>query len=362
MIGRVNMHASKPPRGGNNKIRSFGLMAITLGSALYTASLSADTYLLPAEGNTVIGAVGLIEAIHEDTLPDLAYVYDQGFQEMKLANPRVDTWIPREGTEVVVPSFYVLPDTPREGIVINVPEMRLYYFPKPKEGEAAVVVTYPISIGRQDWTTPLGLAKVTGKVKDPTWNPPESIRQEHAAQGDILPKVVLPGPDNPLGAYALYLNRKGYLIHGTDKPYGIGMRVTHGCIRLYPKDIEQLFAEVEVGTPVNIVNQPFKAGWLNGVLYLETHPYLEEHGEAFADSFTQVVGQVTLATQDNQVEVDWDRVQKVVSERTGIPSAISKSSPRNFSNTPADPDLLLVDEVLAEPAEPRQWVESLPGS
>ena len=160
MIGRVNMHASKPRNSGNRKTRSFGLMAITLGSALYTASLSADTYLLPAGGNTVIGAVGLIEAIHEDTLPDLAYVYDQGFQEMKLANPRVDTWIPREGTEVVVPSFYVLPDTPREGIVINVPEMRLYYFPKPKEGEAAVVVTYPISIGRQDWTTPLGLAKV----------------------------------------------------------------------------------------------------------------------------------------------------------------------------------------------------------
>lgn len=334
------------------RIQLLGLGALAVICALYLSPSNADTYFLPSNGDNVIGALGLVEAAHEDTISDLAYVYDQGYQEMRLANPSVDPWLPKEGTEVVIPSFYILPEAPREGIVINIPEMRLYYFPKPKAGEFPMVVTYPISIGRQDWTTPLGLSKVVSKKKDPTWRPPASIRQEHAAEGDILPEVVLPGPDNPLGQYALYLSRNGYLIHGTDKPYGIGMRVTHGCIRLYPKDIEQLFARASVGTPVHMVNQPFKIGRLNGVLYLEVHPYLEEHANAFADSFTQVNGQITKMTQRAPVEVDWDQIQKVVAERTGIPTAIS--------TPPAAPDLLVTEEVLVNPAEPERLLKSIP--
>ncbi len=344
MLGRI-----PKIRIGRDRIRSLGLGVFVVVFALYTPLSNADTYLLPADGDNVIGALGLVEAAHEDTISDLAYVYDQGYQEMRLANPSVDPWLPKEGTEVVVPSLFILPDAPREGIVINVPEMRLYYFPKPNAG---VVVTYPISIGRQDWTTPLGLSKVVSKKKDPTWRPPASIRKEHAAEGDILPKVVLPGADNPLGEYALYLSRNGYLIHGTDKPYGIGMRVTHGCIRLYPKDIEWLFAEVRLGTPVHIVNQPFKIGWLNGVLYLEVHPYLEEHANAFADDFTDVNGQITKVTQNASVEVDWDLVQKAVAERTGIPTAISTRL--------AAPGLLVTEEVLVDPVEPERLIEAIP--
>jgi lipoprotein-anchoring transpeptidase ErfK/SrfK len=174
----------------------------------------------------------------------------------------------REGTRVILPTQHILPDTPREGLVLNLPEMRLYYYPKPSTGKPRTVVTFPVSIGRMDWATPLGLTRVTAKVINPVWYPPASIRAEHEQEGQALPPEVAAGPDNPLGQYALQLGRPGYLIHGTDRPYGIGMRATHGCIRLYPEDIQRLFEEVPVGTPVRIVNQPYKAGWYRGVLYL----------------------------------------------------------------------------------------------
>jgi L,D-transpeptidase ErfK/SrfK len=194
-----------------------------------------------------------------------------------------------------------------------------------------VVVTYPVSIGRQDWKTPHGLARVVAKTANPTWYPPESIRAEHAAYGDPLPKAVPPGPNNPLGKYALRLSLPGYLIHGTDKPRGIGMRVTHGCMRLYPADIEHLYFQVAVGTPVRIVNQPFKIGRLNGALYLETHPPLDEDAEAFRDGFTHTVGLIINSSRETQHEVDWDLLQKVVSERKGIPVLISKSASTSIS-------------------------------
>ena len=176
MLGRIpKIHIDR------DRIRFLGLGALIAICALFLSSANADTYLLTSNGDNVIGGLGLVEAAHEDTISDLAYVYDQGYQEMRLANPSVDPWLPKEGTEVVVPSLFILPDAPREGIVINIPEMRLYYFPKTKASETQAVVTYHISIGRQDWTTPLGLSKVVNKKKDPTWRPPESIRREHAA-------------------------------------------------------------------------------------------------------------------------------------------------------------------------------------
>ena len=282
----------------------------------------ADTYSLPPGGG-VVGAITVASSEYEDTIPDIAYVYDQGFTEMRLANPNVDAWIPGRDTEIIIPSQYVLPEAPREGIVINVPEMRLYYYPRAKPSEPAVVITHPLSVGRQDLRTPIGLNKVVAKVVDPPWYPPETIREEHAADGDILPKMVPPGPDNPLGRYALRLAHGSYLIHWTNKPYGIGMRVTHGCLRLYPKDIESLYSMVPVGTPVHIVNQPFKLGWLNGVLYLEVHPYLDEEEGSVPDDFTNLSGRITTLAQAAGLAVDWDQVQKIVSEKTGIPTAIT---------------------------------------
>jgi L,D-transpeptidase ErfK/SrfK len=298
----------------------------TLAALFWAIPARPDTMFLPANGDTVVGSLGVTTSEYEDTLLDIGLAYDQGYGEMRLANPKVDPWIPGADTEVVIPSQYILPQAPPEGLVINVPEMRLYYYPKAKPGEPRVVITHPVSVGRQDWKTPQGMTRIVAKTLNPAWYPPASIRKEHAADGDPLPKMVPPGPDNPLGRYALRLGHDGYLIHGTNKPFGIGMRVTHGCLRLYPKDIEQLFGEVSVGTPVRIVNQPFKIGWLGGGLYLETHPPLDEDVAAFHDGFTQVVGLVTEATRDALHAVDWDGLQEAVSDRKGIPVLITRAA------------------------------------
>jgi L,D-transpeptidase ErfK/SrfK len=237
-----------------------------------------------AEGDEVFGSVDVIEARHEDTFVALARTYNIGYEELRQANPGVDEWLPGEGAKITIPKLYVLPRAPQRGIVVNVAELRMYYFPANPgplpEGVAPgsrKVITHPISVGRLDWSTPLGATTVTGKVANPSWYPPQSIRDEHAARNDILPRVVPAGPDNPLGNHALRLGLASYLIHGTNKPSGVGMRVTHGCIRMFPEDIEALFKTVPVGTTVTIVNQPVKIGWTaDGRLYLESHPALKE--------------------------------------------------------------------------------------
>ena len=236
----------------------------------------AETYVLPPPDVDLIGEVRLVYAAHEDTLLDIARRYSLGYEEIVQANPGVDRWLPGQGTPVVLPTRHILPDAPREGIVLNLPEMRLYYYPNAQPGEKPVVMTHAVSIGRMDWKTPLGTTRIVAKQEDPSWYPPASIKAEHAARGDFLPDVIPGGPDNPLGRFAMRLGIPGYLIHGTNRPYGIGMRVTHGCIRMYPEDIEGLFPIVPINTPVYIVNQPVKAGWLAGTLFLEAHSPLEE--------------------------------------------------------------------------------------
>lgn len=285
-----------------------------------TQGVSAAT--LDIEGD-VAGELVLAASVSSDTLSDLARAYDQGYTEMRRANPGIDPWLPGEDTEIVVPSRYVLPDMKRRGIVINVPEMRLYYFPKVGSKDTKrQVVTHPISIGRQQWNTPHGATKIVAKVKDPNWYPPESIREEHAAEGDILPKIVPAGPDNPLGAYSLRLGLPGYLIHGTNKPYGIGMRVTHGCIRMYPKDVESIFDQVRVGTDVFIVNQPFKVGISRGGIYLEVHPHLDEDNEIFRDEFTHVVNLILEKTGQAPAKLSWQTLTTTLQEKTGLPVLI----------------------------------------
>jgi L,D-transpeptidase ErfK/SrfK len=201
------------------------------------------------------------------------------------------------------------------------------------------VVTHPISIGRMDWSTPLGTTTITGKVANPSWYPPQSIRDEHAARNDILPRVVPPGPDNPLGRHAMRLGLPGYLIHGTNKPSGVGMRVTHGCVRMFPEDIEALYKTVPTGTAVNIVNQPVKIGWTaDGTLYLEAHPALMESdidGESLAavdaaaieaiqeSPLTSLMRAYVAATEERRVELDWDAAERVAQLGHGIPEAVS---------------------------------------
>jgi L,D-transpeptidase ErfK/SrfK len=237
--------------------------------------LVSDRFVL-TPGSDVVGEIQVIRARYEDTFVDIARAYDLGFDELVDANPGVDPWLPGAGTQVVLPTQFILPDAPRDGIVLNVGAKRLFYYPRAVAGEPPVVITHPVGIGREGWATPTGATTVVAKVKDPVWTVPPSIRREHAEGGKPLPARVPAGPDNPLGAFALRLGFPSYLIHGTNKPSGIGMRVSHGCVQLFPEDIEKLFSQVSVGTPVRIVNQPQLVGWRDGNLYLEVHPALED--------------------------------------------------------------------------------------
>ncbi|MBT8446702.1 MAG: L,D-transpeptidase family protein [Gammaproteobacteria bacterium] len=301
-------------------------IALTASLLLLLPGTGAEEYLL-TPGNDVVGDVTLSTSVHADTLSDLARAHDQGYTEMRLANPRVDPWLPGEDTEILVPSQYVLPPVERTGIVINVPEMRLYYFPKPRKGQPARVITHPVSIGRQEWVTPKAATRITAKTRNPAWYPPKSIRAEHEAAGDPLPPVVPAGPDNPLGAFAMRLGLPGYLIHGSNKPYGIGMRVTHGCIRMYPKDIESIFEQVPVGTPVRIVNFPYKVGRLNDTLHLEVHPHLEEDDARYADLHTHVVKLIVDRLPGDKVNLQWGPLRSALKSATGMPAVIGSVQP-----------------------------------
>jgi L,D-transpeptidase ErfK/SrfK len=293
-----------------------------------TAAL-AWTYPLPENGESVVGSLDIVNIREGEALVDIARTHNVGFEAIRLANPDVDSWLPSAGDEVMIPRQFVLPNAPREGIVINVAEMRLYYYPPPRPGERRVVITHPVSIGRGDWETPLAETKVTRKAVDPTWTPPESVRIEHVERGKpVLPDVVPPGPDNPLGRHALYLGLPTYLLHGTNRPFGIGMRVTHGCIRLYPEDIERLYDTVPVGTKVQIVNQPAKVGRLGRYIYLEVHPPYSDLGPQPVNDVTPAVYAVAGLLDDEVLpghEVDWKSVHDVGATANGLPTVINLS-------------------------------------
>ncbi len=224
----------------------------------------------------VVGTVQVIKARDDDTLSDIARRFNVGYEEIVAANPGVDPWLPKAGTEIVIPTEFVLPHAKREGIVINLAAMRLFYFPKTKPGEPQQVITHPIGIGRVGWRTPEGNTRIVSKTAAPAWTPTAAIRKEHAADGDPLPKVVPPGPDNPMGTHVLRLGWPEYAIHGTDKPPSIGLRGTHGCLRMYPEDIVGIYDAVPVGAPVTVVNQPFLVGWRGDTLVMQTYPVLED--------------------------------------------------------------------------------------
>jgi len=199
--------------------------------------VAANHFVLESPDQSVIGVPQIVFTRREDTLSDLARAYGLGYDELIAANPGVDPWLPGDHTPILLPTQYVLPNVPRKGVILNIASKRLFYFPAVPEGQPQVVKTYPIGIGRVGWETPLGATTVTAKAKDPSWFVPASVRREHAEIGDPLPAVVPPGPDNPLGTRVLKLNMPGYLIHGTNQPYGVGMRVSHGCVRLYPESL-----------------------------------------------------------------------------------------------------------------------------
>ena len=289
------------------------------------------THMFPYDPKTT-GVVGTLQATiarDEDTLSDIARRFNLGYDEVVNANPGVDPWLPKGGTRIVLPTQFLLPDAPHEGVVVNLAALRLFYFPKPAKGEQRVVITMPIGIGMVGWATPTGTTRVTSKRKEPWWTPPESVRKEHAAEGDILPPRVPPGPDNPLGAFAMNLGWPSYLMHGTNKPAGVGMRASHGCIRLYPEDIATIFPMLPVGTKVTVVNQPTLHRVHEGRLYVQSFPPHEEHPEAKAAAkgqrFTKSLrAKMEKRAQQSGLEVDWTLAEKVINGAHGVAIPISQ--------------------------------------
>jgi L,D-transpeptidase ErfK/SrfK len=264
----------------------------------------------------------------EDTLPDIARRFDVGYEEILMANPGVDPWLPGVGREVVVPTQFVLPAAPHEGVVVNVAAMRIFYYPPHKKGEPQIVFTHPIGIGKAGWKTPEGTAKITSRVKDPVWIVPKSVRNEHAEDGEKLPAQVPAGPDNPLGAYEFRLNWPSYLIHGTNKPYGVGMRSSHGCIRLYPEDIAVFFDLIPIGTKVTVVNQPYVFGWRDGTLYLQAYTVMEDDSrnwnknrQALLTKLLNPKLQKKIGEDDN--EIDWQRIGDLAHSPRAVPVPIT---------------------------------------
>jgi L,D-transpeptidase ErfK/SrfK len=298
---------------------------------LLAADAHADTYPLSPSGDDLVGAPQWAKVQRDDTLIDVARRAGLGYDEVVLANPDVDKWLPPEGARVRLPTQYLLPPGERRGIVINLAEMRLYYYPK---DAPARVVTFPVGVGREDWRTPVTETRVTGRVRDPVWYPTESVRREHAADGRPLPEAVPPGPDNPLGPLALTLALPRHLIHGTNHRFGIGMHVTHGCIRLYPEHMQQLFDQVPDGMPVRIIDQAYKSGWSGGRPYLEVHPAAGDGGRewrALAGRFA------TAAAPRSLLDLEWQAAYRETRQPSGMPTPLSGAAEKQQAAAESPP-------------------------
>lgn len=277
-----------------------------------------------SDGENMVGAIAAIDSRENDTLPDIARHFGLGYNDISIANSAVSPWTPAPGSHVLLPLQFILPDSPHKGIALNLANMRLFYYPPKQPGK---VYTYPVGIGRQGWNTPMGLTSIVAKNANPSWRVPESIHREHAEKGDSLPAVVDAGPDNPLGLYAMRLGVPGYLIHGTNKPYGIGMQISHGCVQLYPEDIEALFKKATVGMPVHIVHQPYLTAWRQDMLYLEAHEPLQKWAKDKAKLKKQVIRQLHEIGAKKSVAVDWEKVERILRRSDGIPAPVLMHSP-----------------------------------
>ncbi|MEQ1530280.1 MAG: L,D-transpeptidase family protein [Methylococcales bacterium] len=308
-----------------------------------------------AEGQTLIGQLATINTFANDTLSDFARHFGLGYNDMVIANPDVSPWTPKPESRVVLPMQFILPDGPHTGIVLNLATMRMFFYPKKTNS----VFTYPVGIGREGWNTPQGLTQIADKIANPSWHVPPSIQQEHEQKGDKLPTLVRSGPDNPLGLYAMHLAIPNYLIHGTNKPYGIGMQISHGCVQMYPEDIEVLFKKAAVGMPVRIVHQPYLVAWHENMLYLEAHEPLEKWASAKPKLQKQLLKQLRTLSTKKQVEVDWDKVERILKRGDGIPTPVLVQSPditEIIDNAPlfSRPEKLYGQPIIAELQE-KDW-------
>ena len=302
--------------------KSTASAAVPLEDRPVQEPIDPNSFFLESPDHTVIGEPQVVFARQEDTLSDLARAYGLGYDEIIAANPGVDQWLPGEGTPILLPTQFILPDVDKQGVVLNIATKRLFYFPAPADGEQQRVMTYPIGIGRVGWETPLGETTVVSKAKDPSWWVPASVRREHAEMGDPLPAVVPPGPDNPLGHRVLKLDMPGYLIHGTNTPYGVGMRVSHGCVRLYPENIEILYSMVDVGESVQIINEPYQFGHRDGVLYFEANEPLEDDTVSAEERLAYLTDRQVDATGRPLNAHLREHVTAVAADPRGVPVAV----------------------------------------
>jgi len=274
-----------------------------------------------SRGEDVLGRLRFVRLENGDTLPDIARHFSVGLNAVTATNPGVDVWAPEDGKRVILPLSFILPDAPRKGIVINLAAMRLFQFKG--NNQPQTVLTYPVGVGADDRPTPMGLMQVNRKVFRPTWYVPASIAAARLKKGDLLPASVSPGPQNPLGEYALYLSKPSYLIHGTNKPASIGLRATNGCIRLFPEDIKKIFNNTPVKTPVNIVYQPYLLGQRNGLVYLEVH---ESTNDLNTAEFDKIYKKLKTIEKTSGRSLDWSKVKAALADARGIPVPIFKIS------------------------------------
>lgn len=298
--------------------RAFLLSIAALGMSLCATQVSASTFTLPSSNESILGNLEYTIAAPTDTTPSLAHRYNLGQNALIAANKGVAENAPlRDGAHLTVPTQFLLPALPRQGIIVNLAEMRMYYFPKGSN----TVMTFPIGIGKIGKTIPIENTSITRKMVNPTWTPPEDIRQFNREQGIELPRTMGPGPDNPLGPYAIYLRIPTFLIHSTIFPESIGRRASFGCIRMNEDDIKEFFPAVQPGTPVTIVDMPIKVAWQDNSLVLEAHPPLEERSHLV--SLDSVVNTVEQSMPRSQLTfVDWQTVSYLANNPDGIPHQI----------------------------------------
>ncbi len=296
--------------------------------AALCAGAQAASFTLPNDGSTVVGQVRIVVPTPDNTLLDVMRHFDVGYDEISSANPGVSIWTPGEFTPVVVPSQFILPPVPWKGIVINIPQRRLYYFPVPKKGEAARVITYPISIAREGWSTPLGETRITAKFKDPSWFVPKSIKEEHLRdEGVELPEYFPPGPDNPMGMLAMRTGFAGIFIHATNRPWGVGLRTSHGCLHLYPEDAAEIFPILANNTPVRVIDEPVLVGNDHGRWVMATYTPVAEYPSPFSlytratVALGNALGRAGKAAP--QADIDWQRVQAITRQPQSVPVALT---------------------------------------
>lgn len=277
-------------------------------------------YHMPLSGNDIVGSTFLTKVQSGDSVNKIMQRYELSYHELLEANPKINFRHLHRGQDLLIPEEFILPPY-HDGIVINTAELRLYYFTP----DGSTVYTYPVALGRLDWRTPLIQTKVARKMEDPIWYVPDSVRDYMLEKHDkLLPEVMMPGPENPLGKFALYLGINGYLIHGTNQPESVGNFVSSGCIRMMSDAIENLYNIVPVNTPVRIIHYANKAGWFDNVLYLEAHVPTSQYDEEDDTPLNRldVSEVIDAAILYHPAHIDWKSVKDAVHAHRGIPQQI----------------------------------------